>query len=131
LPPRAAVGRRPAAYLPVRGARRTAARAHRARRRGAGRARGRAVAPARRPAQRAARTGRATVAAHRDVLHRRLRAMAKTKTKLTHVDAKGRPAMVDVSAKPATAREAVAECRVRFPAAVAQALRKGGMQTGK
>lgn len=51
--------------------------------------------------------------------------------KLTHLDAQGRPAMVDVSAKPATAREAVAECRVRFPVAVAQALRKGGMKTGK
>ena len=61
--------------------------------------------------------------------------MAKTKSKpkaaLTHVDDKGRPAMVDVSAKATTAREAVAECHVRFPAAVAQALRKGGMQTGK
>ena len=61
--------------------------------------------------------------------------MAKTtktaKAKLTHLDAKGRPAMVDVSAKPATAREAVAECRVRFPAAVAGALRKGGMKTTK
>lgn len=53
------------------------------------------------------------------------------KSKLTHLDAAGRPAMVDVSAKPATAREAVAECRVRFPAAVAQALRKGGMRTAK
>lgn len=53
------------------------------------------------------------------------------KSKLTHLDAAGRPAMVDVSAKPATAREAVAECRVRFPAAVAQALRKGGMKTAK
>ena len=49
------------------------------------------------------------------------------KPKLTHLDAAGRPAMVDVSAKPATAREAVAECRVRFPAAVAQSLRKGGL----
>ncbi|MBY4596740.1 cyclic pyranopterin monophosphate synthase MoaC [bacterium BD-1] len=53
------------------------------------------------------------------------------KSKLTHLDDAGRPAMVDVSAKPATAREAVAECRVRFPAAVAQALRKGGMKTAK
>ncbi len=53
------------------------------------------------------------------------------KSKLTHLDAAGRPAMVDVSAKPATAREAVAECGVRFPAAVAQALRKGGMKTAK
>ena len=56
---------------------------------------------------------------------------ATPKAKLTHVDPKGRPAMVDVSGKPATAREAVAECRVRFPAAVAAALRQGGMKTGK
>lgn len=53
------------------------------------------------------------------------------KAKLTHVDAAGRPAMVDVSAKPATAREAVAECRVRFPAAVAKQLRAGGMASAK
>ncbi|TNJ35086.1 cyclic pyranopterin monophosphate synthase MoaC [Arenimonas terrae] len=53
------------------------------------------------------------------------------KSALTHVDAAGRPAMVDVSAKAATAREAVAECRVRFPAAVASALRKAGMATAK
>ena len=31
-----------------------------------------------------------------------------TKAKLTHVDAAGRPRMVDVSAKPITARRAVA-----------------------
>jgi cyclic pyranopterin phosphate synthase len=55
----------------------------------------------------------------------------KKKTALTHVDTAGRPAMVDVSAKPATAREAVAECRVRFPAAVASVLRKSGMATAK
>lgn len=55
----------------------------------------------------------------------------KKKTALTHVDAAGRPAMVDVSAKAATAREAAAECRVRFPAAVASALRKAGMATAK
>ena len=54
-----------------------------------------------------------------------------TRTRLTHVDADGRPAMVDVSAKPATAREAVAECRVRFPAEVAAALRKSAMRTAK
>ena len=53
------------------------------------------------------------------------------KKKLTHVDAAGRPAMVDVTGKAVTAREAVAECRVRFPAAVAAALRKGGMKTAK
>ena len=53
------------------------------------------------------------------------------KKTLTHLDARGRPAMVDVSAKAVTAREAVAECRVRFPAAVAAALRKAGMATAK
>ena len=51
--------------------------------------------------------------------------------RLTHVDGKGRPAMVDVSDKAVTAREAVAECAVRFPAAVAEALRAGGMATKK
>src|SRR5688572_7499503 len=51
--------------------------------------------------------------------------------KLTHIDASGRPAMVDVSGKPVTAREAVAECRVRFPATVAAELRKGGLRSAK
>ena len=53
------------------------------------------------------------------------------KSGLTHLDARGRPAMVDVSAKTVTAREAVAECRLRFPAAVAAALRQSGMSTAK
>ena len=39
-------------------------------------------------------------------------------TELTHVDAQGRPTMVDVSAKTVTLRTAVAEFRVRFPAPV-------------
>jgi cyclic pyranopterin phosphate synthase len=50
---------------------------------------------------------------------------------LTHVDDAGRPAMVDVSAKQATSRIALAECRVRFPAAVAAQLRAGGMKSAK
>ncbi len=53
------------------------------------------------------------------------------KSRLTHIDAAGRPAMVDVSAKAVSAREAVAECRVRFPPAVAAALRKSAMRTTK
>lgn len=36
----------------------------------------------------------------------------KDKRRLTHVDRRGRPRMVDVSAKPATARRAVAEAWV-------------------
>ena len=50
---------------------------------------------------------------------------------LTHVDARGLPAMVDVSAKATTARDAVAECRVRFPAAVAAQLRASGLRSAK
>ncbi|HWI24011.1 MAG TPA: cyclic pyranopterin monophosphate synthase MoaC [Lysobacter sp.] len=53
------------------------------------------------------------------------------KPRLTHLDAAGRPAMVDVSAKPATAREASAECRVRFPADVAAQLRASGLKSAK
>ncbi|PJK00887.1 cyclic pyranopterin monophosphate synthase MoaC [Lysobacteraceae bacterium NML91-0213] len=50
---------------------------------------------------------------------------------LTHVDAQGRPGMVDVSAKPATARSATARCDVRFPAAVATQLRAAGLRSAK
>jgi cyclic pyranopterin phosphate synthase len=50
---------------------------------------------------------------------------------LSHLDAAGRPAMVDVSAKAVTAREARAECLVRFPAAVAKQLRAGELRTAK
>jgi cyclic pyranopterin phosphate synthase len=55
----------------------------------------------------------------------------KSPKKLTHLDAAGRPAMVDVSAKPATVRIARAETRVRFPVAVADALRAQGMRSAK
>ena len=56
---------------------------------------------------------------------------SKSPRKLTHIDPDGRPAMVDVSAKAVTAREATAECRVRFPAAVAVQLRKSGLKSAK
>ena len=39
--------------------------------------------------------------------------------------------MVDVSAKATTAREAIAECRVRFPQAVADQLRASGLKSAK
>ena len=51
--------------------------------------------------------------------------------RITHLDPDGRPAMVDVSAKPATVREASAECRVRFPADVAAQLRGSGLRSAK
>jgi cyclic pyranopterin phosphate synthase len=57
--------------------------------------------------------------------------MARRTPTLTHLDAHGRPAMVDVSAKATTARIATAECRVTFPAAVAAQLRRDGLSTRK
>lgn len=51
--------------------------------------------------------------------------------KLSHVDASNRPRMVDVGAKRVTARTAVAEAVVRFPKAVADTLRAGGMRGPK
>jgi cyclic pyranopterin phosphate synthase len=57
--------------------------------------------------------------------------MATRKKILTHLDAEGRPAMVDVSDKPVTAREATAECRVRFPADVATQLHATGLKSAK
>jgi cyclic pyranopterin phosphate synthase len=53
------------------------------------------------------------------------------KKRLTHVAKDGRPAMVDVSAKAITGRSAVAECRVKFPAAVAAQLRASGLRSAK
>ncbi|MCE3284877.1 MAG: molybdenum cofactor biosynthesis protein MoaC [Steroidobacteraceae bacterium] len=50
---------------------------------------------------------------------------------LTHVDAAGKPTMVDVGDKPVTQRTAVAETRVRFPAAVAGTLRQAQYATAK
>ncbi len=49
----------------------------------------------------------------------------------THLDADHRPTMVDVSDKTATKRSATAEARVKFPAAVAAALRASGLRSPK
>jgi cyclic pyranopterin phosphate synthase len=49
----------------------------------------------------------------------------------THLDSEQRPTMVDVSEKTATKRTAVAETRVRFPPAVAAALRENGLRSPK
>jgi cyclic pyranopterin phosphate synthase len=49
----------------------------------------------------------------------------------SHLDANRRPAMVDVSGKTATQRTATAESRVRFPPAVAAALRDNGLNSPK
>ena len=49
----------------------------------------------------------------------------------SHLDADQRPAMVDVSGKTATKRTATAESRVKFPPAVAAALRENGLKSAK
>ncbi|HEY1558153.1 MAG TPA: cyclic pyranopterin monophosphate synthase MoaC [Kofleriaceae bacterium] len=52
------------------------------------------------------------------------------KQKLTHFDARGRARMVEVGAKPETAREATASGVVRVAAATAAAIRKGALGKG-
>ena len=49
----------------------------------------------------------------------------------THIDSASRPTMVDVGDKVVTKRTATAETRVRFPAAVAEALRSQQFNTPK
>ena len=50
--------------------------------------------------------------------------------KLTHLDAEGRPQMVDITAKPDTPREAVARGMVRMQAATFELLKRGRMAKG-
>jgi cyclic pyranopterin phosphate synthase len=57
--------------------------------------------------------------------------MTSSPKTLSHIDPDGRPTMVDVSAKVMTARAATAECRVKFPAAVAAQLRRSGLRSAK
>jgi len=49
---------------------------------------------------------------------------------LTHIDASGRPRMVDVTEKPDTQREAVAKCVVRMKASTLERLKKGNIPKG-
>ncbi len=49
---------------------------------------------------------------------------------LTHIDAKGNPRMVDVSGKPASARTAVAEGRIRMSSDTLDAIRGGKVHKG-
>ena len=54
-----------------------------------------------------------------------------TRLNLTHVDERGRPRMVDVGAKTASARYARAEADIVFPLEVDQLLREQGFHVGK
>ena len=49
---------------------------------------------------------------------------------LTHIDALGRPRMVDVSEKPDTQREAVAKCMVRMKASTFNLVKRGEIAKG-
>ncbi len=59
------------------------------------------------------------------------RSPTRAKHALTHLDAARRPTMVDVGDKTTTAREAVAEARIRLPANVARELARTGHRTKK
>ena len=58
------------------------------------------------------------------------KARVPAKSNLTHVDAHGRAAMVDVGEKAVTARRAVAEARVMISPALAQRIRKNSLAKG-
>ncbi|MFC1950774.1 cyclic pyranopterin monophosphate synthase MoaC, partial [Chloroflexota bacterium] len=49
---------------------------------------------------------------------------------LTHIDASGRPRMVDVTGKPDTQREAVARCQVRMKVSTLDRLKEKNMPKG-
>ena len=55
---------------------------------------------------------------------------AKKRPRLSHVDPRGRVHMVDVSGKPETEREAVAECEVRMSRAALTAIRRRAVKKG-
>lgn len=57
--------------------------------------------------------------------------MSERDDRLSHLDARDRPAMVDIGAKAVTARAAVAETRVEFPPAVAAVLRRDALRVAK
>ena len=54
----------------------------------------------------------------------------KLTARLSHVDARGEVRMVDVGAKPVSAREAVAEGRIRISAEALQLIRAGAIKKG-
>jgi cyclic pyranopterin phosphate synthase len=60
----------------------------------------------------------------------RRKARAARQNRLSHVDARGELRMVDVSAKPVSAREAVARGRIRISAAALRLIRAGAIKKG-
>ena len=74
---------------------------------------------------------KASAAANTPAVRRSGRPREEAANALSHLDGAGRPRMVDVSDKSATARVASAECRVAFPVAVAGQLRGSGLRSAK
>ena len=56
--------------------------------------------------------------------------MPSKPNKLSHVDARGRVTMVDVGAKPATSREAVAQGTIRMSSDALAQIRRGRVKKG-
>ncbi|HEY8550592.1 MAG TPA: cyclic pyranopterin monophosphate synthase MoaC [Vicinamibacterales bacterium] len=56
--------------------------------------------------------------------------MSRTTRKLTHIGRRGEPRMVDVGAKPVTAREAVARGRITMSREALQLVRAGALKKG-
>ncbi len=54
----------------------------------------------------------------------------KSVPELTHIDAAGKPKMVDISAKPDTEREAIAKCTVRMKPATFELIKQGKVTKG-
>jgi len=67
------------------------------------------------------------VASKRDT---KMKKPTRTRRELSHIDASGRARMVDVSAKPVTAREAVARGRIHISAAAMKLVRAGQLGKG-
>jgi len=70
------------------------------------------------------------VAKHVSTQSRAVKVRVPAKSILTHVDARGRAAMVDVGKKAVTARRAVAEARVMISAELANRIRKNSLAKG-
>jgi len=85
---------------------------------------------AKRVSAKSAAAKHARVAKYVSTQSRAVKVRVPAKSILTHVDARGRAAMVDVGQKAVTARRAVAEARVMISAELANRIRKNSLAKG-
>jgi cyclic pyranopterin phosphate synthase len=85
---------------------------------------------AKRVSAKSAAAKHARVAKYVSTQSRAVKVRVPAKSILTHVDARGRAAMVDVGKKAVTARRAVAEARVMISAELANRIRKNSLAKG-